>query len=183
MNKLNNESKYAKFYINFQSDDGNGNIMPESIIAQNLRKSLENEDENKDILSISESIILAFELLYNKYGDENSMYAINISYHQRLMLKNLFDSSENRTTRSRFSTSAASEGVKTLRTSLHQRKQSESDIINNDETLEWILKEAIIGTEPSVLEIAKFLNNSFLRFQVTCESVYRKLCIVISERV
>lgn len=92
--------------ITNSNSNNKSNVIPESLIAQQLRNNLNkliiidninsNSINNKKIDIISENVcgevIISFILLYNKYiNDESATYMINISSRNRNKVKYLFD--------------------------------------------------------------------------------------------
>ena len=179
MNRLVAQSKTKLFMLKLP--EKHSKDIPESMIGQQMRNKLsqlvpklnekesddnndnnennENNENNKNNNKLICDIIMeSFRKLYFKYIDSNrAVFMINISSRNRYTLRNIFHLNNGK-----------------------KFKDNDKMIVNsNDNQIEDLLKQIIIGFEPSVVEIAALMGDSFARFRIKEKELYQQLCLIV----
>ena len=184
MENLSKQSKLARFTLALPPTKTEEGEIPESIMCQTLRNNLNQIEDIREMkqennVIICEKIILAFESLYNKYIDsQNAVFMINISSNNRNQLTHLFDKNyykmmiKRQTTNERKIIGIAQQDNNKDMSFIKSMVKSHCDDID---LIQTILREIIVATESSVLEIAALMNDSFTRFKIDNRQFVRTL--------
>ena len=177
MENLSQESKLARFNLVLPEKKTEKGEIPESIMCQRLRNDLNEIKENGPIDNVNvlmcEKIILAFSSLYNKYiNSQNAIFMINISSNNRSKLTHLFDKNYYKMMIKRQTTNERKINHNNSNEMSFIKLMVESNA-NDDQLITMLLREIIINTESSVLEISALMNDSFSRFKTDNRELVR----------